>query len=148
VNFNDSPLPTPLPNEVLAVGASEDDLNRLRSAFGRSSWQLHTARTADEARERLRGERIPVVLCARHLPDGDWKTVLKFADGLVHPPKLIVFSRHADDRLWAEVLNLGGFDVLDFPARPPEIFRAISSAWRNWREQSQEHSATASTHSL
>ena len=118
--------PPPFGMRSLPWSVSED-LNRLRNVFGRSNWQLHTARTADEARARLRGEPIPVVLCARNLPDGDWRTVLKFAEGLVHPPKLIVFSRHADDRLWAEVLNCGGFDVLDFPARPPQIFRAVGA---------------------
>jgi FixJ family two-component response regulator len=60
---------------------------------------------------------------------------------LERPPKLIVFTRHADDRLWAEVLNLGGFDVLDFPTGRAELFRAVSSAWRNWREHSPERCA-------
>lgn len=76
-----SPLPTALRNEVLAVSASDEDLGRLRSAFGRSSWQLHTARTVNEAKARLRRETIAVVLCACHLPDGDWKTLLEFGEG-------------------------------------------------------------------
>ena len=59
-----------------------------------------------------------------------------------------VFSLHADDLLWADVLNLGAFHVLALFASPPEIFRAISSAWRNWREGLQEHSAAAAMHSL
>jgi DNA-binding NtrC family response regulator len=95
----------------------------------------------DQATATLRGETIGVVLCACHLPDGDWKSLLEFAAGLPHPPKLVVLCHHADDRLWAEVLNLGGFDVLDIPASPPDIFRAIGSAWRNWRESLEEYCA-------
>jgi DNA-binding NtrC family response regulator len=141
VTWKYSPAPAAGRYAVLAVSGSDDDMGRLRSAFGRSSWQLHTARTVDEAKVRLRLETMAVVLCDRYLPDGDWKTLFEFAAGLPCPPKFIVFSRQADDRLWVEVLNLGGFDVLDFPASPPEIFRAISSAWRNWREGVEEYCA-------
>jgi DNA-binding response OmpR family regulator len=35
----------------------------------------------------------------------------------------------ADDHLWAEVLNLGGYDVLAKPFDGCELFRALSSAW-------------------
>jgi hypothetical protein len=43
-------------------------------------------------------------------------------------PRLIVFSRNADDRLWAEVLNLGGFVLLATPFREEELVFAIGSA--------------------
>jgi DNA-binding NtrC family response regulator len=137
-------------NEVLVVTGSDEDLRRIRRAFDRSNWRLRTARTLDQAKAMLHGETIGVVLCACRLPDGDWKSLLEFAAGLLHPPKLVVLCHHADDRLWAEVLNLGGFDVLDIPANPPEIFRSISSAWRNWRESLEEYGAArvSRAHSL
>jgi hypothetical protein len=90
----------------------------------------------------LSGNTTPVVLCANQLPDGDWKALLRLADGLAHPPNLIVFTRLADDRLWAEVLNLGGFDVLEFPVNRVELFRAMSGAWRNWRDRFSGHGST------
>jgi DNA-binding NtrC family response regulator len=148
MKWNYSPARAAVWNEVLAVSGSNEDLGRLRGAFDRSSWQLRTARTVDEAKSSLLRETIGVVLCACDLSDGDWKALFEFADGLPKPPRFIVFSRHADDRLWAEVLNLGGFDVLAFPASHPEIFRAISSAWRNWRADLEEHCAAAAMYSL
>jgi DNA-binding response OmpR family regulator len=45
-----------------------------------------------------------------------------------------VTSRLADDRLWAEVLNIGGYDVLAKPFVPAEVFRTISLAWLNWKD--------------
>jgi len=48
------------------------------------------------------------------------------------PPPLIVTSRLADERLWAEVLNLGAFDVIAKPFDRMETMRVISAAWRAW----------------
>jgi nucleotide-binding universal stress UspA family protein len=44
---------------------------------------------------------------------------------------MLVVSRHADERLWAEVLNLGGFDVLTLPFDRDELGRVLSSALRH-----------------
>ena len=44
---------------------------------------------------------------------------------------MLVVSRHADERLWAEVLNLGGFDVLALPFDRDELRWALSSALRH-----------------
>ena len=42
---------------------------------------------------------------------------------------MIVTSRLADDRLWAEVLNLGGYDVLAKPFDASEVARVVGTAW-------------------
>jgi hypothetical protein len=46
------------------------------------------------------------------------------------PIPLIVASRLADDKLWAEVLNLGGSDVLALRFDHDEVIRSVSLAWR------------------
>jgi hypothetical protein len=46
-----------------------------------------------------------------------------------------VWARHADERLWAEVLNLGGYDVLRAPFQVPEVVEAVKAAIRKWRER-------------
>jgi DNA-binding response OmpR family regulator len=48
-------------------------------------------------------------------------------------PVLIVSSRTADERLWAEVLNLGAYDVLVKPFDPTEVSRVVGLAWLNWK---------------
>ena len=49
--------------------------------------------------------------------------------GLIRPA-LIVVARVGDERLWAEVLNLGGYDVLAKPLDPAEVDYVISAACR------------------
>ena len=48
------------------------------------------------------------------------------------PPNLILFSRLADESLWAKVLNLGGFDLLMTPFEPEEVLRVSFAAWSRW----------------
>jgi DNA-binding response OmpR family regulator len=81
----------------------------------------------------LRDESVPVLLCERDLADGNWEDLLNATAGMPAPPNLIVFSRLADESLWAKVLNLGGFDVLLTPFEPEEVLRIAFAAWSRWQ---------------
>jgi hypothetical protein len=78
-----------------------------------------------------------VVLCEHALEDGSWKDVLELAASRPYPPPLIVTSRLADERLWSEVLNLGGYDVLPQPLDRNEALRTIGLAWDRWARQEE-----------
>ena len=82
--------------------------------------------------ELLRGLSVPVLLCERDHADGNWEDLLQATARLPAPPNLIVFSRLADECLWAQVLNLGGFDVLMTPFEPEEVLRVTFAAWSRW----------------
>jgi DNA-binding response OmpR family regulator len=43
----------------------------------------------------------------------------------------------ADEYLWAEVLNLGGYDLLAKPFRDPEVKRVLAAALRQNTGQTQ-----------
>lgn len=128
---------------ILAVGLREEDHCVLRQVLSRSGWALASAATIAGAMRFLERNFAPVILCESNLPDGSWRDVLEAATIGGRPPNVIVTARLADDRLWAEVLNLGGYDVLAKPFDGCELFRALSSAWRNWHgaEMVQEEKA-------
>ncbi|MGO4885525.1 MAG: hypothetical protein ACLP59_32585 [Bryobacteraceae bacterium] len=117
---------------VLAVSPLTADRVRLRDILSRGNWKLHEASDCREALALLRGLSVPVLLCERDHADGNWEDLLKATAGLPAPPNLIVFSRLADECLWAEVLNLGGFDVLMTPFEPEEVLRVTFAAWSRW----------------
>jgi len=66
-----------------------------------------------------------VAICEQDLPDGSWKHLLAELSQCQPPPVLVVSSRSADDSLWAEVLNLGGCDVLAKPFDAKEVVWAV-----------------------
>ena len=79
---------------------------------------------------RRHGHAIPVVICNYTLPDGDWKRILAALDRLPIRLSFVVSSRVADERLWAEVLNLGAFDLLlGGPFDREEVLRVVENAW-------------------
>lgn len=59
--------------------------------------------------------------------------MLQETAAMPHSPLLIVTSRLADERLWAEVLNEGGWDVLAKPFDATEVVRVVETAWQHWR---------------
>jgi DNA-binding NtrC family response regulator len=120
---------------VLAISDSAEDHNWLNEVFRHSNWKIMTARSCREAFEVLQSSRVPVVLCDCTLPDGGWKSLLNRFSQWPEEPLLVVMSRQADDRLWAEVLNLGGYDVLSKPFDRSEVIRVISAAWLQWRQR-------------
>ena len=119
---------------LLAVGSTEEDFLCLRNICALAGWNLHEARDLQQARAEMRQKMIAVVLCQYKLADGDWSELLDAACLPIPPPYVIVWSRHADERLWAEVINLGGFDLLWAPFEVPDVLEAVSTAIRKWRE--------------
>jgi len=118
---------------VLAVSPIEDDHLFLSNIFSHTNWQLRTAHTWREALGLLGRQRIPILICESELLDATWRDVLSELSGLPERPVLIVASRLADESFWAEVLNPGAYDVLMKPFDPTEVFRVVSLAWLNWR---------------
>jgi hypothetical protein len=80
----------------------------------------------------LRDHSVAVLLCERDHADGNSEDVLKATARLPDLPNLIVFSRLADEALWAKVLSLGGFDVVMTPFEPEEALRVTFAAWSRW----------------
>ncbi|MCC7153481.1 MAG: response regulator [Bryobacterales bacterium] len=119
---------------VLAVSPNRDDLAALHEILNHSNWVLREARSCRQAVDELRNEPAGVIVCEHSLPDGSWRDVHRAASGLEPPPPVVVSSLHADDRMWAEVLNLGGYDVLPEPFDRNEVVRILSLAWLHWKD--------------
>jgi DNA-binding response OmpR family regulator len=83
-----------------------------------------TADTCQEAVQMLNGSGIWVVVCDTNLHDGTWRDILSSARNVT----LVVSSRCPDEYLWAEVLNLGGFDVITKPFDKRELHHVLQTA--------------------
>ena len=117
---------------VLSVSPLAEDHFSLQAIFNHSKWELHRADCLASARAIMRRREIGVVICERDLSPGTWVDMLKEGELLPNAPSLIVTSRLADDKLWAEALNLGAYDVLAKPFERMELVRSVSSAWLHW----------------
>lgn len=114
---------------ILSISPDPEDHNALRHILQGHGWQISTVRTCSDATSHLVVQPAPIIVCEKEIADGTWKDVLNLVLPSTPPPVLIVSSRIADDYLWAEVLNLGGFDVLSKPFNEQEVQHVMTSAW-------------------
>lgn len=126
------------PVPVLLVSLSADDEAALCRILAHPNWQLHGSANCKQALEYLRRQRVPIVVCERYQVDGNWQDLLNGAQQLELPSSVIVCSHLTDEYLWAEVLNLGGCDVLVKPFEDYEVLRAAYMAWQSWKRRRSE----------
>ena len=121
-------------NVVLSVSPNDEDCASLGRTFP-SGWTVIASATVASALSVLREIAIPIVICDCDLAPDTWREILDHSALLPDPPLFIVTSRLADERLWAEALNLGAWDVLAKPFDTTEVIRIVSIAWEHWQDR-------------
>jgi DNA-binding response OmpR family regulator len=114
---------------ALVVSSLEEDHAFLERLFSTRSWRFDSVSTVGDGIRYLRHHSPGLLICDERLEDGDWKAILDAVMKVACPPRMIVTSRLADERLWAEVLNLGGYDLLAKPFDASEVVRVVGTAW-------------------
>jgi DNA-binding NtrC family response regulator len=126
---------------ILLIGPLDSRRCALRNILTPPQWEIREATTFSEAVGILDNRGIAVTICDTEIEDGNWQVLLADLQSRANPPNLIVSSRLADERLWAEVLNLGGYDVLVQPFDRGEVLRVARMAWMAWRHKCQSRTA-------
>ena len=123
----------PITNQtVLAILPAGEDRAALEEIFAYSTWTVLATITLTEAYSVLKSVPVGVVIAENRFPGGEsWKDLLCFMQETPNPPPLIVAANFPDDRLWAEALNLGAFDVLAKPFKSDEVRHVCESAWHS-----------------
>jgi len=136
---------------VLSISPIQEDHLELERIFGRpewslyteSDWTMHAAGSLGSALPVLRNGGVAIVLSERDLFPGTWRELLAELWKIPDPPLLIVTSLLADERLWAEALNLGAYDVLAKLFDAGEVIRTLSLAWLHmWNDLQTETRST------
>jgi len=126
-----------MPVSALLVGEFAEERLLLQDIFRKCGWRLLEASSRRRAMNTLEQNPVRVVIAESNMPAWDWRKVLNDLRRLPIPPQLVVTSHLADDHLWAEVLNVGGFDVLARPLDREEVERVIASASRHFQPHIQ-----------
>ncbi len=115
---------------ILVITNSCERAGALVSILALGDWPCHCVSNCRDGLDYLGASPTRLVLCESRLSDGTWRIVLDALQAMRDAPQLVVFSSHADEALWAEVLNLGGYDVLMSPFDRNELQRTVASALR------------------
>ena len=130
---------------ILLVSPHQKDHTDLSRVLHHADWKIIRASDLGEATLIVQENLPSVILCERNLPDGNWKDLLDQASQHKNPAMVLVISAHADNGLWAEVLNLGGYDVLMKPFDVSEVTRVVRMAWQRWRGRTLKKEARSAT---
>lgn len=118
---------------ILGIFPAREDRRALAGIFAHSEWKVKFTKALREAKDMLRTSSAGVVISDAHLSDGHcWKDLLHDMERQEMPLPLIVADRLADAYLWAEVLNLGAFDLLAKPFDAKEVLHAVTAARRHF----------------
>ena len=120
-----------LDRKLLFVGANPEDHRSLRRILHDPEWRMISAFSCQQAIAYLCRDRMGVIVCDRHLPDGTWIDILSYIAELTDRSDVIVVSSTTDSHFRAEVRGLGGFEVLSKPFLPEEVRRIVLEAWEN-----------------
>lgn len=111
-------------NSILIISACKQNPASLRTILREPAWKVQLRRHSGE---------ISVVIYEHSSLDEGWKPLLREFDEMPMPPKLILYSSVADERLWEEVLNFGAFDLFYGPPFDTlEVLHIVESARLAW----------------
>jgi DNA-binding NtrC family response regulator len=71
---------------------------------------------------------VQVVVTDARLHDGDWRRVFELVERGRRKIEVVVCSRLGDPKLWLDVLDQGGYDLLVEPFQHEEVRRIVEAA--------------------
>jgi len=119
-------------SRILFVSGRNEDAQRLAHMLRSLPLTLVHSNSLRQARARLQQEEFDVILTEAVLPDGNWVDTLHLAREIPREVQVIVTDAQADAVFWAEVLNLGAYDLVAQPFYEPEVRRILSNACTRW----------------
>jgi DNA-binding NtrC family response regulator len=119
-------------SRILFISGRTEDAQRLSHMLRSLPLVLTHVSSLWQARARLQTEEFDLILTEAALPDGNWVDALHLAREIPREIQVIVTDPQADARFWAEVLNLGAYDLVTQPFYEPEVRRILYNACTKW----------------
>ena len=120
---------------VLIVSSNDQPHLLLHHLLEPAGWKVRSCFSLAEAVSCQWDCDFAVILCEGDLKDGGWRELFNESRRAKRPARVVVFSAYADVALWAEVLNVGGYDVLMYPFEPKEIVTVTKFASESWARE-------------
>ena len=112
---------------ALLCSSSGPDWEDLLSVLEGLKIEVSSVPNADDAVDLMRGNSFSLILMDLD-GDSEWKTSLQALRTFAPSVGVLAYSRRPEERLWLDVLDAGGFDLLCRASRKPEIQWIIENA--------------------
>jgi DNA-binding response OmpR family regulator len=125
------------PVRVLVATPNDRHYRALETAILGAGWSLFRSCNLVEGLSAVINHEIEVIFTDCELPDGSWREMVQSLRACRNAPRVIVFSQLADDRLWMDVLQSGGYDLVATPFNSEEIVLTGHRAWLSWQKKAR-----------
>jgi DNA-binding NtrC family response regulator len=105
----------------------------LERAISRAEWNVLHMRTYEEALATMVSVLVPVIVCDENAAGGHWKEVIKSIISSPHPAPVLVASKSHDWRLWVDIIDSGGFDLISKPFDGATAGEKLELAFGHWK---------------
>lgn len=123
-----APGEPPRRSAIVAMVANGEDRQVLIDISAQQGFQVHFAESPEKALDGIERLRAPAALVDRNWPGSDWRTVVEELSLSPGRPCVILMSGVLDERLWAEVVGRGGYEILAKPLQAEQVVRVIKLA--------------------
>ncbi len=123
-------MAAPVRPQIVLLSANPEVRITFRRIFDDSGWSIRESKAIVRLADAIDSAWMGVLLTDYTLPDGNWRTAMAVAKKVAFACETVVTSRIADERMWAEVLNLGAFDLIPQPIDPADALGLCTGAWR------------------
>ncbi len=101
---------------------------RLLSILEQSGMEVYVAGNFRDAQQKLDDQSFNLLFVDAELPGGPWQSLVQLLLKSGKNCEVIVCSRCGDERLWAEVLQCGAYDLILEPYDEREVARIAQCA--------------------
>lgn len=117
--------PAASPVTVIVATPLTRDSQYLRQIARKHNLQTAEVGSYREALAAIARSGATALVCDESLP---WRDLLSYLADNCDPPRVVVVASTPPNTMWAEVLSLGGFDVLTKPFIDAEVARVLKMA--------------------
>ena len=93
-----------------------------------SGMEVYVVGNFRDAQQKLAEQSYDLLFVDAELPGGSWQHLVEYISTSGKKCEVIVCSRCGDERLWAEVLQCGAYDLIPEPYDEHEVARIARSA--------------------
>jgi DNA-binding NarL/FixJ family response regulator len=112
---------------ALLCSSSGPDWEDLLSVLNGLNIEVRSTASAREAAQILRGASYSLIFMDLD-DEAEWKSSIQALHNLAPSAGVLAYSRKPEERIWLDVLEAGGFDLLCRTSRKPEIQWIVESA--------------------
>jgi DNA-binding NtrC family response regulator len=99
---------------ILIVCETDSDTDKLKTVFQEAGLTSESVNSIVAGCESARSGRFGVIFSTPCTGDGSWKSLIEVANQCDLKFEIILFARAFELDQWAEAMQIGAFDVLDF----------------------------------